>query len=319
MKAVVIHAYGGPEVLIYEDVPRPEPGEDELLVRIYAAGVNPADWQVRAGLRHKAEEPFSIILGLDVSGVVEDMGARVSGFQATDEVYGMLPLGRTGGYAEYVAAPASGFALKPESLNHIQAAAMPVASLTSWQALFEAAKLLPGQRVLIHAASGGVGHIAVQFARWKGAYVIGTASGRNEEFLRKLGVDEFVNYQTTRFEDVVGDVDVVLNTIPQEIDATSDVLMKDTLDRSLGVLKKGGILVSISGRPSPDVVKAHAIREARILARPDGEQLSEIARLVDSGYVHPAISSVLALRDAHKAHEISQEGHTRGKIVLQVV
>lgn len=318
MKAVRIHKYGGPDVLTYEDAPRPESKEDELLIRVHAAGVNPADRQIRAGRRFVLQEPFALILGFDVSGVVEAMGSNVTHFKVGDAVYGMLP-GKGGGYAEYVAGPATGFAQKPRSLHHIQAAAMPVSALTAWQALFDAAGLSAGQTVLIHAAAGGVGHIAVQLAKWKGTRVIGTASGRNEEFLRKIGVDEFVNYRTTRFERVVQDVDVVLDIIPRDVDAASDTLAKKTLERSWSVLKKNGILISICSTPSPETAATYGACGKYILARPDGAQLTEIAKLVDTGHVKPVIDAVLPLKEVGKAHELSQRGHTRGKIVLRIV
>jgi NADPH:quinone reductase-like Zn-dependent oxidoreductase len=319
MKAVRIYKYGGPEVLVYEDARRPDLKDDEILIRVHAAGVNPADWQIRSGKRFKSEEPFSIILGFDVSGVVESMGGNVTGFSIGDSVYGMLPIKRAGGYAEYVAAPAVGFARKPRSLKHVHAAAMPVVSLTAWQTLFDAARLSSGQTVLIHAASGGVGHIAVQLARWKGAHVIGTASGRSEKFLREIGVHEFVNYRTTRFEDVVRDVDVVLDIIPRDVDAASDALAKETLKRSWSVIKDNGVIVSICTRPSSESAAARGVRGEYVLAQPRGDQLAKIGRLVDEGHIKPVISAVLPLKDARKAHELSESGRTKGKIVLQVI
>jgi len=319
MKAVRIHKYGGPDVLTYEDAPRPEPKEDELLIRVHAAGVNPADWQIRFGRRFVLEEPFSLILGLDVSGVVEAVGSSVADFEVGDAVYGMVPILQGGAYAEYVTSPATGVAHKPSCLDHIQAAAMPVVALTAWQALFDTAQLSAGQRVLIHAAAGGVGHIAVQLAKWKGAHVIGTASARNEDFLRELGCDEIIDYTTTRFEDVVADVDMALDSVVRDVSAATDALAGETLQRSWGVLKKDGILVSICATPSSETAAAYGVRCKYILAQPNGAQLAEIARLVDAGHVKPTIATVLPLKQAAKAHELSQGGHTRGKIVLQVV
>lgn len=319
MKAIRIHKYGGPDVLIYEDAPRPELGENGLLIRVHAAGVNPADRQIRSGKRPVLKGPFPLILGFDVSGVVEAVGSRVDGFKAGDAVYGMLPLGKGGAYAEYVTSDAAGIAHKPRSIDHIQAAAVPVVALTAWQALFDAGQLSAGQTVLIHAAAGGVGHIAVQLARWKGARVIGTASARNEDFLRKLGCDEFVNYRTTRFEDVVRDVDMVLDIIPRETSAAGNALAEETLERSWSVLKKNGVLVSICARPTSETAAAHGVRGKYILAQRNAAQLTEIAKLVDAGHVKPTIDTVLPLEEARKAHELSQQGHTRGKIVLRVV
>ena len=318
MKAVRIHKYGEPGVLIYEDAPLPEPEEDELLIRVHATGVNPADRQIRSGKRAVLKGPFPLILGFDVSGVVEAVGGSIHHFKAGDAVYGMLSLGKGGAYAEYVTSNAAGIAHKPPSLDHIQAAAMPVVALTAWQALFDAGELSVGQTVLIHAAAGGVGHIAVQLAKWKGARVIGTASARNEDFLSKLGCDQIVNYRTTRFEDVVRDVDVVLDIIPRETSAAGNALAEKTLDHSWSVLKKNGVLVSICARPSSETAAAHGVRGKYILAQRNAAQLTEIAGLVDAGYVEPAIDTVLSLEEVRKAHELSQEGHTRGKIVLCV-
>lgn len=313
MKAVRIHKYGGPRVLKYEDVPLPEPKEDELLIRVHAAGVNPADWQIRSGKRFKLKKPFSLILGGDLSGVVEAVGSSVTNFVVGDVVYGTM----CGAYAEYVTAPATNVAHKPRSLDHIQAAAMPVVSLTAWQALFDEAKLSAGQTVLIHAAAGGVGHIAVQLAKWKGAYVIGTASGPNENFLRKIGIDEFIDYRTTRFETVVRDADVVLESVNRDIPV--EAFPGKTLERSWGVLKKNGTLVSICAKPSSETAAEYGVRGKYIGMQPNTAQLTQIANLVDAGHVKPIINTVLPLKEARQAHQLSQKGHTRGKIVLRVL
>lgn len=317
MKAIQIHKYGGPRALTYEEVPRPEPKEDELLIRVHATSVNPADWQIRSGRRFKLKKPFSLILGFDVSGVIEAVGSSVANFKAGDAVFGMLDIRKGGAYAEYVTAPAMNFAHKPRSLDHIQAAALPVVALTAWQALFEAAQLSVGQRILIHAAAGGVGHITVQLAKWKEAYVIGTASGHNENFLRKIGVDEFINYRTTRFEKIVRDVDVVLECINRDI--AVEPVPGGTLERSWSVLKKNGVLVSICATPSSEIAAEYGVRGKYILVQPNKVQLTEVANLVDAGHVKPTIDAVLSLKEARKAHKLSKKGHTRGKIVLQVV
>jgi len=196
---------------------------------------------------------------------------------------------------------------------------MPVAALTAWRALFDTAQLSAGQTILVHAAAGGVGHIAVQLAKWKGARVIGTASGGSEGSLREIGVDEFVNYRTTRFEDVVGDVDVVLDIIPRDTSAAANVVAEETLERSWSVLKRNGVLVSACARPSSEAAAARGVCGEYVLAQPNGVQLVEIAKLIDAGHVRPTIASVLPLKDARKAHELSQGGDTRGKIVLRVV
>lgn len=307
MKAVRIHAYGGPDVLVYEDVERPAPAAGEVLVRIHAAGVNPADWKVREGyFKAFSNEPLPRILGGDIAGVVESVGSDVTSFKAGDEVYGMT--GASGGYAEYVAVAAGNLALKPRSLDFVQAAAVPVGALTAWQALFDTAGLSAGQRVLIHAAAGGVGSFAVQLAKAKGAYVIGTASGRNTQFLHDLGVDQVVDYTSTRFEDEVHAVDVVFDTIGGE-----------TQERSWQVLKPGGFLVSIVQPPSPETAAARSVRAAVLYAQPDAAELAEIATLIDAGQVKVQVETVLPLTAARQAQELSQSGHTRGKIVLKVV
>ncbi len=318
MKAVRIHKYGGPRVLTYEDAPRPEPKEDELLIRVHAAGVNPADWQIRSGRRSKLRKPFSLILGFDVSGIVEALGSSVTGFQIGDAVFGMADIQKGGAYAEYVTASVNDTAHKPRSVDHIQAAALPVVALTAWQVLFDAGQLSAGQKVLIHAAAGGVGHIAVQLAKWKGAYVIGTASGCNESFLREIGVDEFINYKTTCFEKIVRDVDVVLESVNRDI--AVEYYPGETLDRSWGVLKKGGILVSVCATPSSETAAKYGVR-AKHVRPPEVKSsvLTNIAKLVDAGHVKPFINTVFPLKEARRAHKLIQKGHTRGKIVLRVI
>jgi NADPH:quinone reductase-like Zn-dependent oxidoreductase len=210
-------------------------------------------------------------------------------------------------YAEYVTVPATEVAPKPVSIDHTQAAALPLVSLTAWQALFDAGNLAAGQRVLIHAAAGGVGHVAVQLAKWKGAYVFGTASARNEDFLDELGVDEFINYQTTPFENVATEVDLVL-----------DSMSGDTRQRSWQTLKKGGLLVSILGPASPESAAEYGVRTEKVLVQPNQAQLVELAQLVDAGHIRPVIDTVFPLEDASTAHEQIEQGHTRGKIVLEV-
>jgi len=318
VKAVRYHDYGGPEVLCYEDAPIPEPGPRDVLVRVHAAGVNPADRQIRAGLRFRLDKPFAFIPGCEVSGTVEKRGAEVKVLTVSDEVYGMLgTLG--GGYAEYVVAAADNLGRKPASLDHVHAAALPVAALTAWDALFEVGGLVAGQKILIHAAAGGVGHVAVQLAKWRGAHVIGTASTRNEAFLRELGVDEFVDYRATVFGSVVRDVDVVVDAIPREADDATDVLARETMARSWVVLKDGGIQVSICANPRPGPEAARrGLRGAYAGAQPGNDVLNRIAGLVDEGRLSPAVGVILALREARQAHELIQTGHTRGKIVLEV-
>jgi len=305
MKAVQIHSFGGPEVLQFEDTSRPEPGPLEVRVHIHAAGVNPVDWKIREG--HFGQIPMPSIMGSDFSGEIEALGADVREFRVGQMVFGSVA-DESGSYAEYALAPVSHLAEKPREIDHIQAAAIPVPAMTAWQALFDEAKLKAGQKVLIHAAAGGVGSFAVQFAKWKGAHVIGTASGANAALVRSLGVDEFIDYRTTRFEDVAKDVDVVFDTVGGE-----------TQERSWKVLKKGGVLVSIVQPPSEQSAKAQNVRG--VFMREDAtrnEELRQIARLIADGEVKVNVETVLPLRDARKAQELSQSGHARGKIILKV-
>lgn len=305
MKAVRIPAYGGPEVLRYEDAPRPTPTQGEILVRIHAAGVNPVDWKVREGyMKDVWPAQFPLTLGSDVAGTVEEVGANVTEFAVGDAVYADL---KDGGYAEYAAFPATNAARKPQSLDFVQTASLPVAALTAWQALFDHAHLEAGQSVLVHAASGGVGHIAVQIAKNKGAFVVATASAHNHDFVRSLGADQVIDYNTTQFEDVVHDMDVVLDTMGG-----------DTQERSWSVLKPGGILVSIVGGDTEKQAQAHGRRGVNMFAQDSGAQLAEIAALIDAGKLKPHVERVFPLAEARAAQELSEQGHVRGKIVLQV-
>jgi NADPH:quinone reductase-like Zn-dependent oxidoreductase len=309
MKAVRIHRYGGPEVLIYEEAPRPKPATGEVLVRVHAAGVNPLDWRVREGhLKETLPQSLPLIPGWDLSGVVEEVGSSSRRFKEGDEVFSFADLLRDGAYAEYVAVRESHLAFKPRSADHVHAAAIPLAGLAAWKALFDGAKLSVGQRVLIHAAAGGVGSYAVQLAKRTGAYVIGTASAGNHDFLRELGVDECIDYRATEFETSVHDVDVVFDTIGEE-----------TRQRSWKVLKTGGILVSIVRPPpqSEDAV-AHRVRQVFVGVRSDSSQLAEIAKLIDAGELRTVVQTVLPLSEVRLAQELSQRGHVRGKIVLSI-
>jgi NADPH:quinone reductase-like Zn-dependent oxidoreductase len=308
MKAIRIHNYGGLEVLKYEDAPRPEPQADEVLIRVHAAGVGPFDWQIRAGhLKDIFPVSFPLILGWDLSGVIEKVGSGATRFEKGDEVFSMPDPMRNGAYAEYIAVPESAVALKPKSLHHIRAAAVPLAALTAWHALFDTAKLQSGQRVLIHGAVGGVGHFAVQLAKWKGGHVIATGSAKNHDLLRELGADETIDYTTQKFESIVHDVDVVLDPIGGE-----------TQERSWKVLRVGGILLSLVQPPSEEKAKSVGVRAAMLDSRPDGANLAEIAKIIDSGKLAPVINRILPLSEARRAHELSQTGHTHGKIVLRV-
>lgn len=308
MKAIRIHNYGGPEVLKYEEAPRPEPHAGEVLIRVHATSVNPIDWKVRAGyMKDFQPHSFPLILGWDVSGVIKEVGPNVSRFKKSDEVYSLPDHTRNGAYAECIVVRESEVALKPNALHHVRAAAVPLATLTAWQALFDTAELQRGQRVLIHGGAGGVGHFAVQLAKWKGAYVIATSSAKNHELLYKLGADEVIDYSTQRFENVARNINVVLDTIGG-----------DTQERSWQVLEKGGILVSLVQPPSENKGKEHGVRGIRLGARLNGQELAEIAKIIDAGKLAPVIDRILPLSEARRAHELSQSGHAHGKIVLRV-
>lgn len=310
MKAVRIHAYGAAGVLTYEDAPRPVAGAGEVLIRVLATSVNLFDCVARAGYV-SAYYPytFPLILGLDVSGVVEEVGPGVIEFTPGDDVYARADPARNGAYAEYIAVAATDVAAKPSSLDYIQAAALPHVVLTAWRALIEAAALNAGQTILIHGAAGGVGHVAVQLAKSRGATVLGTASDKNLQFLRELGVDEAINYSSRPFEEVVRNVDVVLDTVGG-----------DTQDRSWSVLKAGGVLVSIVEAPSEETAVAYGVRQKFMTALPPaGGILSEIASVVDSGQLKPFVSSTVGLPDIQKAHALVEGRHTRGKLILKIL
>lgn len=302
MKAIVIHSFGGPDVLNYENIPVPDPKPNELLIQVHAVGVNPVDWKIREG--YLGQIPLPSILGSDFSGVVEAIGSEITNFRVGDSVLGIVS-DDSGSYAEYAVAPASQVAHKPDGLDFIRAAALPVASLTAWQALFDVANLQKGQKVLIHAAAGGVGSFAVQFARWKGAQVIGTASEKSADYVKSLGADQVIDYRKTKFEDVVRDVDVVLDTQGS-----------DTQERSWRVLKPGGILVSIVSPPPKEKASAPGVRGVFLSSKPRGDELEQIANLVASGTVKVNVETTLHLKEARKAQELSQSGHAHGKIVL---
>ena len=304
MRAVVVSEFGSPDVLRIETVPRPIPAPDELLVRVHAAGVNPVDAIVRRGNWGLS---LPLVPGFDLSGVVEQVGSGVGEFRIGDEVFAMLDLRRPGSYAEYAVVKVEEAARKPSGTSHAEAASLPLVALTGWQALFERADLQPGQTVLIHAGAGGVGSIAIQLARWKGATVIATASEHNHDFLRELGADQVIDYRTQRFEDVARDIDVILDPIGGE-----------TQDRSLGVLKEGGILVSLGGLTPAARTPDRNLRAVSMLVRPDSVQLRRIAELVEDGSVRPIVTHLLPLEDAPDAHIQSETGRTRGKIVLHV-
>ena len=306
MKAIVVHEYGGPEVLKYEDVPRPEPKENEALVRVIAAGVNPVDALIRTGKYAKFfGTTLPLIPGYDIAGIVEKTGAKITKLKAGDSIYAYVLWG--GGYAEYAVATEGEATAKPKSLNYIEAAAVPLVALTAWQALIDTAKLSAGQTVLIHGGSGGVGSMAIQIAKARGAKVIATASTSNQELLKQLGADVAIDYTKTKFEDVAKDVDVVLDSVG-----------KDTLARSYGVVRKGGIIATLVAEPDQAELDKHGIRGAAISVKPNASELAEITKLIEEKKIKPVVSQVLLLTEALKAQEQAATHHTRGKIVLKI-
>ena len=318
MKAVRINEFGGTEVLKIEDIERPIPADNEILIKVYASGVNPVDWVVRQGgndiLRSFLKLPMT--LGWDAAGIVEEIGENVTDFKKGDEVYGVPNFPGDGSYAEYVAAKASQFALKPKSISFNEAAGVPLTGLVACNALFELGKLQSGQRVFIHGASGGVGSLAVQFAKAKGAYVIGSASAANQEFLKNIGADEVIDYQTQRFENLLQDIDLVFDGSP----------LRDENERLKGIsiLKDGGIFVSVNvDFPfSNEVKKAlenkNAKGELLYLQANHRYWLNEIAKLIDDGKVKVTISKIYNLEEVAEAHKVSATWHVRGKLILEV-
>ncbi|MFF3935398.1 NADP-dependent oxidoreductase [Streptomyces phaeofaciens] len=309
MRVITQNTLGGPEVLLLKEVERPRPRPNEVLVRVRAAGLNPTDWKHRAGGGLLGAPPF--VLGWDVSGTVEAVGIGVVTFAPGDEVFGMLPYPYGhGSHAEYVIAPVRALWHKPAGVGHVEAGALPLVSLTAWQALVETAGLQAGQRVLIHAAAGGVGHVAVQIAKERGAYVIGTASAGKHGFLRDLGADEVIDYRETDFTEAVKDVDVVLDT-----------LGGDTSVDSLRVLRPGGIVVSIlpvGSREFYDEAERLGVRAVRMLVDADRAGMRAIAGLIEAGKLRATIAGTFPLADAAEAHRLGDTGRTTGKLVLTV-
>src|SRR5437016_1237107 len=306
MKAIVIPQYGGPEGFTYGDAPRPEPKDNQVVVKVIAAAVNPVDAMIRSGKYAKVfGTTLPLVPGYDIAGIVEKTGVKVTRFKPGDAIYA-YPMGG-GGYAEYDVVDEAEAAFKPKSINFVEAAGVPLAALTAWQALIDAAKLSAGQTVLVHGGSGGVGSFAIQFAKTRGAKVIATASTPNQEFLKQLGADVAIDYTKQKFEDIAKDVDVVMDSIG-----------KDTLARSYGVVKKGGFIVSLVARPNLAELEKHGIRGAPMSVDPNSAELAEITKLIDAKKVKVIVSQTFALADAAKAQEQAATGHTRGKIVLKV-
>ena len=308
MKAVRIHEYGNSSVLKYEDAPRPSITPNEVLVRIVAASVNPVDWKIRDGyMREKISHSMPLTLGWDVSGVIAAIGADVTRFSVGDAVYSSPDMKRNGTYAEYVAIMEGEVALKPKMVSHIDAATLPLAGLAVWQSLVTSAQLSVGQKILIHAGSGGVGSLAIQVAKSRGAHVITTTSASNREFVESLGANEVIDYQTQKFEEILQDIDVVFDT-----------LGGSTQELSWNILKKGGILVSLVKPPSNEKAKELDVRGAYVFIEPNGSDLEQLAKLVDDGELRPIVGAEFALHDIAKAHALSESGSAIGKIVMYV-
>jgi NADPH:quinone reductase-like Zn-dependent oxidoreductase len=305
--AIRIHAYGGGDALRFDEIALPLAGPGEVVVRVRASSVNPVDWKVCSG-QLKAMFPESLlplVPGADLAGTIDQLGAGVSAFAIGDAVYGMV--GLVGAYAQYVCIKAELLAAKPRSLDFLHAAAVPLAGLTAWQALFEAAQLQAGQSLLIHAGAGGVGSLAVQLAHGHGARVTATASAANADYLRSLGADEVIDYRSTTIEAMAQDYDVVL-----------DLVGGDTAERSRGLLKPGGIVVVVAGRPAPSAADALGRRIVGIVVRPDGGILRQLAQQLDAGQLKPTIAARFPIREVAAAHALSAQNHTRGKIVLEM-
>ncbi len=303
MKTIQAHDYGAPEVLVLEQAPRPEPNPDQVLIQLKAAGVNPADWKIRGGL-YKQFMPvnFPWTPGVEGSGIIEAVGANVTGLKKGDEVYGIV----NGGYAEYALASANDVQPKPAELTFEDAASIPMGFLTAWGGVIDAANVQTGQRVLIHGAAGGIGSYAVQLAKWKGAHVTGTASAGNHEFARSLGADNMVDYNATRFEAVLKDMDAVIDTVGA-----------DLAERSFQVIRPGGIFVTVAGRLTEGAGEAQNIR-AVSTGRAPADHLKEASELIRAKLLKPVVGKVFPLANARQAQELSETRHGRGRILLQI-
>ena len=305
MKAIRFHEYGGPEVTRVEEIPTPEPKAGELLIRVAAAGVNAVDWKLRAGyLKQFVPLQLPFTMGCDIAGTVEKGAGK---FQPGDEVYGYILLSRSGAFAEFAIALENELALMPKTLSFNEAASVPVAALTAYEALFDYGKLEAGQTVLIQGAAGSVGAMAVQFAEQKGAHVIGTASAANLDYLRELGVHETVDYQKKRFEDKARNINLVFDTVGGE-----------TLERSFAVVRAGGKLISVVGVPSPQLAEKQSIEAKMIGVKVDGSRLAEFAQMIDSGRLKTRIDRAFRLADGVAAIAANESGKSKGKIIISI-
>jgi NADPH:quinone reductase-like Zn-dependent oxidoreductase len=305
INAIQVHEYGAADQLKLEQIPKPEPGEGEVLVQVYAAGVNPADWKIRSGMfRAFLPTTFPYVPGADLAGVIDQVGPAVTTLQPRQAVFGR---GSQGTYAEYALAPAATLALKPDSINFDEAATIPVGATTAWQGLFDHGQLDVGQRVLILGGSGGVGLFAVQFARWKGAHVLSTTSASNVEFVRALGADHVFDYGQADALGAVRDVDLVFDTVGGAAQASA-----------FSALKRGGALVTVAGMPDEARAQELGVHATRFSAQTSSELLATFARLISDGEIKTIVGATFPLNDADKAQELSQQGHGRGRIILQI-
>jgi NADPH:quinone reductase-like Zn-dependent oxidoreductase len=308
MKAVQIQEYGDADVLRYVDVDAPTLKADDVLIRVVGSSVNPVDWKIRAGhMKEMVALPMPAILGWDVSGVVQAVGKSVTTFSVGDEVYSRPDIARPGTYAELVAVRASEVAHKPHTISHIEAGVLPLAGITAWEAMVTVGNVADGQRVLVHAASGGVGSLAVQIAKARGAYVMGTASSQNRALVESLGVDEFIDYHAQPFQDVAKDIDVVFDTIGGE-----------TQEASWTTMSPNGILVAITSPPEEETARQHGVRSAFVYIGPNVPALGGLTALIERGELRPIIGAEFALADIGEAHRLSESGRAKGKIALYV-
>ncbi len=304
MKAIVIKSYGSNDVVEVMNLDIPEPRSDEVLIHVQTAGVNPIDWKIRNGAGERLGLKLPIRLGGEIAGIVEKVGDGVQDFTIGDAVYGMV---KTGGFSEYVIAKASDIWIKPNNVGFHQAAAIPLGGLTAWQAIFDLAELKAGQRILITGASGAVGSLAVQFAKNKGASVVGTASSKNAEYVQSLGVDEFIDYTKENFEDIVGKFDVVFDTVGG-----------DTFEKAHRTLKRGGFLVTSVAFPNEATAQEFGVKVARVFCKPDQRELVAITEMVEAGELQARVSMTLPLDEIRRALEISEKGKANGKIVMTI-
>lgn len=308
MKTVRIHEYGNADVLHLEDIPVPQIASDELLIKIHAASVNPVDWMVREGyLKDMHLHKLPLTLGQDFSGTVEKVGSSVTEFKIGDKVFGRPSLEKDGSYAEFIEVKATEVALMPKTITYDEAATLPVAGTTAWETLINRAKIKNGQRVLILGSSGGVGSLAVQIARNKECYVIGTTSNANIDFVKSLGADEVIDYKSQDFSQLLSDIDVVLDTVGGE-----------NQEKAFKVMKRGGVLVSTVSKPNQKIADQYGVRCENVSVGPNAHILNELRTLIEMGQIHPVIDKVYRLEDAKQAQNYSQSGKARGKIVLEI-